>query len=503
MKQFLYIYMLLFSSSIIAQVYVGETKLRNSYQYMKLEVKEDSSIISFPYVSRRTFKLPIEPKPGNELVVDIALDKIRFSVNINDENSIHLIHEQNGIQQNTKLVRQLDPIKSIDFAKYSGSYKDQFGNILIIYVRNGYLHMMSPFTEQTVSLKPIGKHIFWSVTGESTHFHKINEDCFQMLSISDRNGNNYELEKSFGYKIHEDWVHVDGDSIHIKIYIPEIPGKKAACLLLPGGGGMSQIENAAYEARLFASHGLVSLVFDKSGVGKSIGQNFENFTFQEKARRYQKLYSHLKSHEEVDANKVGIHGPSEGGRLALLMGINLGAEIAFINAVAAPVMSLEEGQLYAVNHYSRNIGMSENDIITTLGIWQNYYTGIINESIDTTHYEPVRVLQNKYPNPFLPPMSDRIPLSPNKEDLADSIILTKASMIKSPVLLQYGENDKRVDPVMSVQNFYRYAADDLPVKVKFYERGNHSMMTPEYEICPGYAYDKIKWIKSIGILDGL
>lgn len=125
----------------------------------------------------------------------------------------------------------------------------------------------------------------------------------------------------------------------------------------------------------------------------------------------------------------------------------------------------------------------------------------MNEKIDTTHFNTIRELRNKYQQAFLPPPSEIIPLSPRKEDLIDNSVVTDASKLVSPVFLQYGENDERVDPVRSLQNFYQNISENLNITAELYKRGNHSMMTPEFQICSGYSYDKIKWLKSIGIIE--
>jgi len=486
---------------VSAQTYVGEVLTHDCYQYLKLELKNDSTFISFPYELKQTFKYAFIPKVNKKITVKARSENREFTFSKISHENIELYTNFTGINQSIRLMKQLEPIKKVNLSNYSGNFIDNNGNRAIIYIRNGYLHLMSPYTEETISLKPIGKNKFWSTSGETTVFSRDSNNGFNTITISNRSGQSVQLQRSYDYRVEEEWVIVDNDSIYINIFIPSIEGKKPACLLLPGGGGQSQMDNFEYEARLFASYGMVAMTFDKASVGKSKGQSFENYTFKEKALRYEQLFKYLQNHEEVNSKKVGIHGPSEGGRLALIMGINLGHEIAFINATASPIMSMMEGQLYAVNHYSRNLGMSEEDVITTLVVWKNYYSGILNEKIDTTNFNTVRELHDKYQRAFLPPQSDIIPLSPKKEDLIDNSVVMNANLLVSPVFLQYGENDERVDPIRSLQNFYQYISENLNVTVELYKRGNHSMMTPEFQICKGYSYDKIKWLKSIGIIE--
>ena len=490
--------MFLFNSiNTKAQVYIGETLSPQGYQYMKLEVKEDSCYIAFPYESRQKHGFELSLEKGVQIQFKTGADLISIVVEHFKSDEIKLRTDSG---QAVTLTRQSEPVSEEGLNLYTGSFSDVNGKKAIVYNRHGYLHLMSPYTEKAVSLKALGSNKFWSTSGEKSQFYESNNGRFNKILISNRYGKSAELHRSFDYIVEEGWILVEEDSVYYNIFLPDIQGSKPACLLLPGGGAQSQIENHKFEARLFASHGIVAMTFDKESVGKSKGQSFENYTFKEKALRYQQVFNYLKSHERVDAKKVGIHGPSEGGRLALMMGINLGDSVAFINATAAPIMTAMEGQLYAVNNYSRNLGMSESEIVTTLQIWHNYYTGIINQKIDTKDFEKIRELRKKYSRAFLPPPSDIIPLSPKREDLLDNSIIENAHRLKCPIFLQYGENDQRVDPIRSMQNFYSSIPKNLNITSELYDRGNHSMMTPEYQICSGYSYDKITWLKSIGIL---
>lgn len=499
-KLFTTLFVLLFGIPIHAQTFVGEVRTPEGYQYMKLVIKGDSTFVSFPYEFRQTFKFGIKAKSGNSFITEARAESRKFNIQKITSDKIELATDFIGRSQSIVLKKQLELIKNDEMEDFTGNYLDENGNRAIVYIRRGYLHLMTPYEEQTVSLKSIGKNQFWSTSGESTSFKDNSDEGFLQLTVTNRHGEKVMLKRSFGYEVEEDWVMIDGDSIYVNLFIPNLKGKKPACLLLPGGGGRSQIENFIYEARLFASHGIVAMTFDKASVGKSKGLSFENYIFKEKTKRYRQLFDYLQSHEEVNPEKVGLHGPSEGGRLALMMGINLGSDVAFINATAAPLMTSIEGQLYAANHYSRNLGMTEEEIVSTLMIWKSYYHGILNEKIDTAHFSGIRDLRTKYKRAFLPPTSSLIPLSPNKEDLTDNSVVTEANKLKCPVFLQYGENDQRVDPMGSLQNFYQNISENMNATAEIYKRGNHSMMTPEFEICSGYSYDKVKWLKNIGII---
>lgn len=492
--------LVLFNSGVFSQTYVGEIETFDGFQHVKLEVKNDSTFISFPYELRQTFEFHSKPVEGLQYLIKVGADQRDLIVKKVGSKEMELESNFTGRTQTAILREQLDLISESELDNYTGNFIDANGNRAIIYSSRGSLRLMSPYSEQTMTLNCIGKNHFWSSSGETTVYADSPGRRSNEIAILNRRGESVSLERSHDYIVQEDWVMVDGDSIYVNLYIPEKEGELPACLLLPGGGGMSQMANSEYEARFFAAHGMLAMTFDKVGVGKSRGRSFENYTFKEKAARYMQIFDFLKGHVQVDSTRVGIHGPSEGGRLALMMGAMPGNQVAFINATASPIMTMKEGQLYAVNHYHRNQGVDEEDIASISMIWKSYYDGIIGGVIDTSHFESIRSLRMKYERAFLPPTSSVIPLSPKKEDLLDDSVVLNAGILTCPVFLQYGENDERVDPTRSIQNFKKHIPVHLDLTVELYQRGNHSMMTPEFQICSGYAYDKVKWLRSIGII---
>ena len=481
-----------------AQTFVGEVFTNVGFEYLKIEWKSDSVFVSTPYGQPGKTGYTANLSSPLNLTYQNGVNQWKLSGRVNANDLKLNISTPTG-EERVVLKKQLEAPENA--AKYIGNYTDEKGRTALVYERYGYLHLMSPFMEQTVSMKPIDTHTFWSTSGETSTFSGAESGKFQQLTITERNGIQYSLTRSFDIEVKDVWIPVNGDSLFGQLYLPMVEGQKPACLLLPGGGGRSQVENAAYEARLFAAHGMVALVFDKVGAGQSKGEvNFEHYTFQEKAKRYTHIFNYLAELKEVDASRVGIHGPSEGGRLSVMMAMDNSIRPAFVNATAAPLMDMKNGQLYAVNLHHRNLGISEENIVKVLRVWNHFYDGIIAEKLDSTEFETIRQLAQLSNRMFLPPLTVQMPLSPNKTDLMDEQVFKGASDLHCPVFFQYGENDERVNPTKSIQNFMMHTSDNQDVTIKIYPRGNHSFMTPEYQICQGYAFDKIKWLKRIGVL---
>lgn len=483
-----------------AQTYVGEVLYRNSYQYIKIKCERDTCLFSMPYLDN-DLRYPTEglPLQQSNWKVQRGIEKWVFNTTAKAGKLTGSLKLPTG-QQTVSLIQQLPAISSDSWDSFNGVYEDANQKRAIIYATNNYLHLMSPYSEESMSLKPIGENKFWSVSGEYSTFNNLHSSQFQSLTITDRFGEKKQLKRLPPIEKQELWIPVGKDTLYAQLYLPASSGQVPACLVLPGGGAIG-LDNYIYEARFLAANGVASLVFDKPGNGRSKGQNhFTRQSFEEKNEQYKSLFQYLKQHPKVDPNKVGIHGPSEGGRLALLMAIDLKDEVAFVNAVAAPLMTLREGQLYAIDHYLRNLGLEEKTIVTIQDIWNDYYDGILNDKIDQETIDRANEYRQLHPRLFIPPNSTQIPVSPKKEDIPNNRVVTEANKIECPILLQYGENDQRVNPYKSLQNFTPKVQDQALLNTIIYDRGTHSMMTPEYKICPGYTEDKIKWLKLINIL---
>jgi dienelactone hydrolase len=485
---------------IIAQTYIGEVYYRDSYHYLKIACGDSNCEVSLPYLDGE-MKYTVDK--NNVLKGDWILKREvanwSFATSVLDNTLLGVLNTGEGLQE-IKLWEQQAQLSLVERSKYTGVYSDIKKRKAIVYDRSESLISMSPYSQRTKSLKHTEDHTFWSASGEQWVFSEPTAEGFQKLMITNRFGIKNDLQRIPSFTEEELWIPVGRDTLFAKLFLPHSKEKTPACLVLPGGGAVG-MDNYEYEARFFAAYGIVSLIFDKSGNGRSRGSgNFRLQTFEEKNEQYKQLFKFLQDHPRTNPEKVGVHGPSEGGRLALMMAMDL-KNIAFVNATAAPVMTMREGQLYAMNNYHRNLGVSESDNYKISAVWNDYYDNIVAGTIDPDVIKRANTFRELYPRAFLPPDLQTVPGAPRSEDITNDRLASEGKNISCPVLLQYGENDERVDPVASIRNFMSSVTDPSKVKVILYNRSNHSFMTPEYEISTGYTDDKIKWLKQIGILE--
>lgn len=479
-----------------AQSFVGLVQYRNTYQYVKISCEDGSCKFSAPDLDNdKKYPTSTDVTKSSSFEVQRGIERWQFDCKLKDDVLAGELHLPTG-RQSVKFRKQLQQIPEKEQGKYCGTFVDAKNRRAVIYSQNGYLHFMSPYAEETVSLKPIAENSFWSATGETTVYSKD----LASLVITNHSGATFNLKKAEDTKFEERFITIGEDTIYARILTPAGEGPHPACLILPGGGSVG-IDNYMYEARYLAAYGFKTLVFDKAGNGKSKGPNrFVTQTFEQKNDRYIKLFRYLRNQPDVDPKRVGVHGPSEGGRLALLMAIDLQDTLAFAQAVAAPMMPFREGQLYAMDHFHRQRNVDEVDNMMIRQIWNNYYDGICAGKIDSTDFSQIRAYQASGQQLFLPPAATSLPVSPNKADIENERILREAHKITCPILFQYGESDQRVHGPKSLVNFLPLLSDKVEYHVIIYPRGNHSFMTPEFKICTGYEDDKLRWLKTIGII---
>ncbi len=301
----------------------------------------------------------------------------------------------------------------------------------------------------------------------------------------------FEIEKKSVY------IPCGQDSIFGYLYTPIGIDHEAPAMLLLQGGGDVGLDNYVYEAEFFAKMGMVTLVCDKAGSGKSRGPtNWRGQTFAQKVDEYEKLFKWLQKQEGVNPAKVGVHGMSEGGRLSVALAIQ-NKEVAFVNSVSGPFETYMENHLFAIEHYMADRGASREESSIGVGLWRQYLIQIGEGTVQQSLIDEVNAFRRKHPNiNYLPSNSTRPPERPLPADI-HYVVGGDLDSISCPVLFQFGENDALVDAAAAVQI--------IPKKENFkiivYENTDHNMTTEEY-VHASYDSDKRKWITDTGILQG-
>lgn len=310
---------------------------------------------------------------------------------------------------------------------------------------------------------------------------------------TNRSGTNFATQEE--YRITKDsvWIKTSNGLIFGILFQPvrDQQDLMPAVLCLQGGGNVG-LDNYIYEAEFFAKNGVVALVCDKSGAGKSkTKKSWQQQSFVEKTTEYLEIHSWLTTQNKVDESRVGIHGMSEGGRLALNMAIREPERVAFLNLVSGPLISFKMNQLYAIGHHLSDQNLDVYEIDMAIEVWNLYFDDVAGGKISNRTLKAIKSLRDELPGlRYRPAVSVNLPSRPLKEDIHFGLE-GDIDCIKAPILFQYGENDKLVNVSASIS----LIPEKANFLIKIYPETDHSMNLSNGDIQPNYLTDKKIWLE--------
>ena len=157
-----------------------------------------------------------------------------------------------------------------------------------------------------------------------------------------------------------DTVFISGKNrIACRVYFPKRKGKFPSVVFMHGSGAEGMYANQ-YLAEGLASKGIVTLIQDKQGVGKSTG-NWRETNFEDLADDYVHAIKFLKSFAQVNKKQIGIYGHSQGGTLAPLVAVK-SMDVSFIIAASSVGDTVYKQDLYRVENNLTSNDFSETEV---------------------------------------------------------------------------------------------------------------------------------------------
>ena len=141
------------------------------------------------------------------------------------------------------------------------------------------------------------------------------------------------------------------------LFIPDERGRHPAIVLFHGSGPEPRNPSVA---DWFARHGVIALTYDKRGVGESTG-DFRAVSFTELSDDGLAAIQLLRARADVDAERIGVWGLSQGGWLGPLAA-SRSRDVKFVIAVSGPGVSPAEQMVFYYASQLRRDGLSEADI---------------------------------------------------------------------------------------------------------------------------------------------
>jgi acetyl esterase/lipase len=157
------------------------------------------------------------------------------------------------------------------------------------------------------------------------------------------------------------------------LYLPEGEPPYPAVFFLHGGGRRWLNAEPADFAHMVVERGMAALVYDKRGTGSSGGDwaqaDFENLIADGGA-----AIRYLAGLNDIDADRIGVVGFSQGGRLAPVVAARY--RLAAAISVSGPAVSPAETRLYALENSMRENGLSQEAIERSLALWRAFFEAL-------------------------------------------------------------------------------------------------------------------------------
>ncbi len=189
-------------------------------------------------------------------------------------------------------------------------------------------------------------------------------------------------EPSKPYPYHEEEVLIQNKKAGVKLAGTFTwPANQLNCpavILVTGSGPQNRDEELLGHKPflVLADHltrkGIAVLRFDDRGTGESTG-DFSNASSLDFASDVEAVLEYIKKRGEINKNKIGILGHSEGGMIAPIVAGKHPSEVGFIVSLAGPGLNCLDALLLQAAAISKAAGMNESEIEKSRKINQRVY----------------------------------------------------------------------------------------------------------------------------------
>ena len=261
-------------------------------------------------------------------------------------------------------------------------------------------------------------------------------------------------------------------------------------------------------ANYFTSKGIAVLMYDDRGVGESEG-DFQSATTFDLANDAEAAFAFLKARSEVNKEKVGLIGHSEGGIIAPIIASRR-SDVGFIGLLAGPGLRGDSLMLLQKRLVETQMGINELQVEFGQKMLRGAYDLFFNENINNTALEDslsayftdsygalipesqIETIVEQLSNPWL---VEFIRLDP--KDYLNSL--------KCPVFALNGEKDLQVPPKENLEAIRAALSENENVTIKEYKSVNHMFQkcetgaiseygTIDHAISPKVLKDLSNWI---------
>ena len=281
----------------------------------------------------------------------------------------------------------------------------------------------------------------------------------------------------------------DGDTLAGTLTLPTSPGPHRAVVMITGSGPQDRDERIMNHrpflvwADALTRLGIAVLRYDDRGTGASTG-NFSEATTADFARDVEAAVDYLRSRKEIDNQRIGLIGHSEGGIIAPMVAVSRPKDVSFIVLLAAPGLRGDSILLMQSEVISRRSHTPDSIREATTQLNRSLFALLVPPTTDeeALRQSLAEVLRDAFfDGPLAPPMShEQVELAINLEmemltapwmrDFLRYDPVPMLSRVQCPVLAVQGNEDVQVP-----------AAANLPIVEKALTlHGNKAVTVKEF-----------------------
>ena len=309
------------------------------------------------------------------------------------------------------------------------------------------------------------------------------------------------ITASVGCSYHQEEVTFQNGDVTLAgtLTLPSGNGPHPAVVFIHGSGPDSR-ENYRFYADLFALEGIATLIYDKRGVGASTG-DWRRVHFKDLAEDALAGVRMLKNRSDINPDKIGLWGGSNGGWVAPLAA-SLSDDVAFVITVAGAVVPPTELVKWRSVNYVRSAGHSDEvvqqvsrlmdlqfELVRKEGWekgWEKYEAGL-QKIRNEPWFGRLAALRNPHNGSWFLPYTASIDFDP----------VPVYEGLNVPVLAILGEADPLVPARETAAILERVKRDhNRDITVAILAGADHNMNRPTGpRPVPEYAETMINWIR--------
>jgi len=499
-----------------AAQWVGGFSIGRDWRFLRLRLPSDSSAgggaasVDLPRPEACTMGVPLER-------VDRGSSRLQFRVRTDGgllsfdgrfgggpDSSIRGTVTRGGEQGPFRLARlgQLDPQTSKSYASYVGNYQlEGSGRTVLVTEIDGlpvYLDSL-----RFAKLHPLSDSTFFTDDGELLSFKRGAGGKVAELGLESWDGRRSRGIRVARYR--EERVSYPSGKVTLggTVLTPLGRGRFPAVVMVHGSNAQPREGYRFLGGDYFARHGIATLIYDKRGVGESTGE-WRRASLDTLAGDALAGVRMLKSRPDIDPDRIGLYGISQGGWIIPLAAAR-SSEVAFLISVAGNVIMLWEQEMLRQLAELKAGGASDALVAEADTTWRLFFR-LLRAGKGTQRADSAVSLLRKHDIPT-PHKSTEI--GPNAwfnflDPFHDPMAVLRR--VRQPTLWMFGEIDLITPVKPNLERLEPFLRQDPRPNhtIKVFPKANHMIwrgvtgsgreIACLREIDPGYFTTMVEWI---------